>query len=308
MIRPAFAERNIPIVFASNDNYVPYLGVAMLSLLENASADFNYDIVVLEGDISETGKYLLRITAERFENCSLRFVRVRDYVQIPKFHINKYFSVETYFRLFIPTLFKEFDRLIYLDCDLAVLGDISELYQTDIRGFTIGATRNFSSLPLYLKHIIWEKIDWKKYYEKTLRLQNPQNYFQAGVMLIDVKEMGAEDNQARLLALANSFNPFFVDQDILNSFFNEKVKIIDQAWNYENGMDVENIDYLKTDINSHLYSALIVAMQNPKIIHYAGSRKVWADPRVPRAELWWSYARKTPFYENILYRTLGFAA
>ncbi len=308
MIKPAFTEKNIPVIFASNDNYALYLGVAVKSLLENASPEFNYDLMVMEGCISETKKFLLKKMAADYPNCSLRFVPVADYVEIPGLHLNKYFSIETYYRLFIPTLFGAFDRLIYLDCDLAVLEDISKLYQTDISGCTIGATRNISTIHLYLNEYIWENINWKKYYEETLQLEKPVNYFQAGVMLIDVKRMKAGNNQERLLDLANSFNPFFVDQDILNSFFSAEVKIIDQSWDYENGSDDVDFGFLKNWPSYQLYEAVLAARENPKIIHYAGSRKVWADPRVSRGEIWWSYARKTPFYENILYRTLGFAA
>lgn len=111
------------------------------------------------------------------------------------------------------------------------------------------------------------------------------NYFQAGVMLIDVKRMKAGNNQERLLDLANSFNPFFVDQDILNSFFSAEVKIIDQSWDYENGSDDVDFGFLKNWPSYQLYEAVLAARENPKIIHYAGSRKVWADPRVSRGDM-----------------------
>ena len=59
ILYPAFKENNFTIAFASDNNYVGYLSVAMLSLIENCSNRYNYDIVVLENNISNKNKKLL---------------------------------------------------------------------------------------------------------------------------------------------------------------------------------------------------------------------------------------------------------
>ena len=41
---------------------------------------------------------------------------------------------------------------------------------------------------------------------------------------------------------------------------------------------------------------------NPKIVHYAGPEKPWTCPWGDFAEIFWDYAKKTPYYEEILYR------
>ena len=73
-IKPAFDNNNIAVALAANDYFTPYLSVTLASIAKNASADKNYDILVLTTDISETNKkQILKITA-KYENFSLRFV------------------------------------------------------------------------------------------------------------------------------------------------------------------------------------------------------------------------------------------
>ena len=46
-------NQNVPIFFASDENYVPYLDVAIISIIKNASKNNNYEIIILNSDISE---------------------------------------------------------------------------------------------------------------------------------------------------------------------------------------------------------------------------------------------------------------
>lgn len=58
-IKPAFKEKNIPVIFASSQEYVPYLSVALTSLKKNMNPDYNYDIIVLVTDMDSISQSLL---------------------------------------------------------------------------------------------------------------------------------------------------------------------------------------------------------------------------------------------------------
>ena len=122
-------KQHIPICFATDDNYVPFLTVALASLLDNASKENFYNIYILTSNLSLENTNSIK--KHETENSSIEFVSLSnelDKVQ-SMFHLRDYYSKETYYRIFIPNLFPQYEKVIYLDCDITVLGDISELYQ-----------------------------------------------------------------------------------------------------------------------------------------------------------------------------------
>ena len=139
---PAFKENNFAIAFASDNNYVRYLSVAMLSLIENCSNKYNYDIVVLENNISNENKRLLYKEISNYKNVSLRFVDVQRFYDENKdinFVTLGKCTIATYNRLFIPEIFKNYNKVLYLDCDIVVKGDLSDLYEIELNNNYIGA-------------------------------------------------------------------------------------------------------------------------------------------------------------------------
>ena len=78
-LKPAFNNNNIAIAFASDENYVKYLSVAIISLTDNMSKDYNYDIVILEDKIKDKSKLLLLEQVKDFKNVSLRFIDINRY-------------------------------------------------------------------------------------------------------------------------------------------------------------------------------------------------------------------------------------
>ena len=134
-LKPAFNNNNIAIAFASDNNYVKYLSVAIISLTDNMSKDYNYDIVILEDKIKDKSKLLLLEQVKDFKNVSLRFIDINKYFDKYKyidFHTRDYITRSTYNRLFIPEIFKNHNKILYLDVDTLINDNLVELYQTDL--------------------------------------------------------------------------------------------------------------------------------------------------------------------------------
>ena len=123
-------NKEIPVFFAIDDRYIPFLGVALKSLVDNTSKDNKYAIKILYTNVTEKNK--LRIKKYEKENISIEFVDLNKQLEEikGKLYTRNYFSNTTYYRLFIPNLYPQYDKVIYLDGDIVVLGDISELYNT----------------------------------------------------------------------------------------------------------------------------------------------------------------------------------
>ena len=125
-------SKEIPIFFAVDDGYCPFLAVAIQSLIDNSSAENTYLIKILHTDISDENKK--KIAKYERENVDIEFVDLNYYIQKvkDKLYTRDYYSKTTYFRLFLPNLYPQYDKVLYLDSDIVILDDIAKLYNTDM--------------------------------------------------------------------------------------------------------------------------------------------------------------------------------
>ena len=132
-------KENIPIFFSSDDNYLPYLAVAIKSLIENASKNYNYTIYILNNGVRQENIDL--ISKMQNDIFKIEFIDVTSKVKpiIDMLGLRDYYTVAIYFRLFIASMFKNLHKALYLDCDIVVLGDISKLYNTNLGDNILGA-------------------------------------------------------------------------------------------------------------------------------------------------------------------------
>ena len=126
-------QNTIPIFFSCDDNYLPFLAVAIRSLIENASDDFYYSIHILNNGF-QNKQSLSHILAMERENVSIRPVDVTSVIApiAARLNLRDYYTASIYFRLFIASMFPQYHKAIYLDADIAVNGDISELYNVPL--------------------------------------------------------------------------------------------------------------------------------------------------------------------------------
>ena len=122
----------VPVFMAVDDGYIPFLGVALKSVIENSSKGNKYEIKILYTKVSEENKN--KIKAYETENVSIEFVDLSSKLHEieDKLYTRNYFSNTTYFRLFIPELYPEYDKAVYIDSDTVTLADIADLYNSDM--------------------------------------------------------------------------------------------------------------------------------------------------------------------------------
>ncbi len=263
--------KEIPVFFAVDDGYIPFLAVSMQSLIDNSSKENKYAIKVLYTNVSEEN--MLKIKKYEKENISIEFVNLNNQLKEVqgKLYTRNYFSNTTYFRLFIPELYPEYDRVIYLDSDTAILADVAELYNEDIGNNLVAAVPDgaVQTIPVF-----------QEYVEKVVGVIDYNNYFNAGILLMNLKELREYKFQEKFLYLLEKIK-FEVaqDQDYLNRLCKGRVKILDFAWNRMPIMGESDKEI--------------------KIIHYNLGAKPWYFDDVPYQEYFWKYAEKTEFYDKI---------
>lgn len=293
----------IPIVLACNNKYIKYTSVLIASIIQNSSPENNYCITILNTDISDENKCILKEQISETDNFSINFINVNRSMQSYKnLFVDRHLSVETYFRFLAPDCFPNLDKILYLDCDTIVNDDVAKLFSEDISHYSLAAAHDCDLLGLYL----WDNEEDKEFHQNRdldFGLEGCLNYFQAGVILFNLKKIRSKYTVKELLNIANSKKWFFQDQDVLNYVFKDDVKFIDASWNtlYEAFNRMEKISHAPNEY----YQAYLKAKKSPKIIHYAGTPKPWQDINVDMGEYFWKYAKKSPVFELLLHELNG---
>jgi len=264
-------KKVVPIFFAADENYLPYLTVAIHSLKQNASRACAYEIYVMNAsmDMSATDK----IKKYEEEDFHIHFIDVSAQVEMVKdaLQLRDYYTGATYYRIFIAGMFPQYDKALYIDSDVVLTGDVSELFDTDLGDALVGAIPD-ESVQLIPQFGLYTK--------EVLGIDAP-DYFNAGVLLMNLKAFRDSDFYGEFCALLKKYK-FCVaqDQDYLNVLCAGRVKYVGLEWN-------------KMPIGGE--KAL-----TPKLIHYNLTLKPWHYEDVLYKEFFWDTAKKTEYYDRIL--------
>ncbi len=269
-------KETIPVFFAANDNYVHCLAVAISSLIENASREYQYRIFIMN-DGFRSEHY---VNLKSFEREGFEIVFVDMHEELSRIVENEYnllrcdyITLTIYFRLFIAVMFPEYKKGIYLDGDLVVLGDISKLYEHDLHDNLFGACKDES-----IKGVK----PFQDYIDTVVGVE-PADYINSGVLLLNMEKLREVDIAGKFIYLINkySFSSVAPDQDYLNALAFGKIEFIENSWNVYPGM-----------------SSPMAA--NPMIVHYNLFAKPWHYKGIPFESHFWDYSKKTPYYKESL--------
>ena len=286
----------IPVVLAADSGYVPMLTTTVLSVLKNASSSYFYDIVVLEKDITARQKHMMQEFFSAFSNAQVRFVNVTSFIDSYQLSTsNEHISVETYYRFLIQKVLPDYDKVLYLDSDLIACGDVSELYRTELGDNLLAAALDID----YLGNLNMNDGKRMAYTKEVLGLEDPYGYFQAGVLVLNTGAMRELYPFERWLEIASEPKYIYDDQDILNAHCQGRVTYLPNEWNVMNDCG-GRISKVFSFAPAEVYDRFLAAYAAPKVVHYAGSEKPWKPGPCDQLELYWSYARLTPFYERLL--------
>ncbi|ALA71166.1 hypothetical protein GT50_14100 [Geobacillus stearothermophilus 10] len=257
------------IVAATNDHYAQPLAVMLTSLLTHKKTDYPVHIYILYGDLSETSMRKLERTAGKFQ-APVTFLKVNvDLFEdvAPGAGGQKYISKEAYYRIMIPDLLsEEIDKALYLDCDMMVKTDISELWETSIDGYDLAAVDESRVVTKRDREI------------RMARLSLPPDayYFNSGLLLINLKRWREKNISSELIQFIKS-NPdklALMDQDALNAVLYNRWLRLDDKWNFT---------------TAH---CLKLSPKKAAILHFTGSEKPW-NSKSPFTKEYLKYLKKS---------------
>lgn len=267
-------ERVIPIFFTVDDTYIPFLSVTLQSILEKSNTQYHYEIKILYAKLSDESKK--KISKYERDNITIEYVDVSEYLEKvkDKLYTRDYFSMTTYFRLFIASLYTQYDKAIYLDSDIVVLRDIAELFNIDIGNNLVGAVPD---------DIIQKNEVFQEYVEKVVGVSSYKNYFNAGVLVMNLEELRNFHFEEKFVYLLETVKYAAIqDQDYLNRICKGRVKLIDFGWNIMPSASAREIEE-----------------ENIKLIHYNYQYKPWHYDNILYGKYFWDYASRTEYYDEL---------
>ena len=286
---------DVVVVFACSENFVPYLSVATQSIVENASASRRYDIIVLTRDISPAS--MITLTRQvKSDNVGIGFLDVDAALGDIELPHHGHFRPETYYRLLAPQLLPNVDKAIYLDSDLIVEKDIAGLFDVDVTGYPLAATRDADTIG----QIEGYDATVGPYLKNELGMRDPHDYFQAGVLLMNLAELRRTVSPEEFLALSTQRMWRWLDQDVLNRVVNGNYVRVHMRWNYL--MDWQHLrrTHIVSNAPSDVRAEYDEAAADPAIIHFAGpDNRPWLYPDADRADNFWRYAMHSPYLDEI---------
>lgn len=277
----------IPIAFAFDTNLVAPAKVALYSLLSNASEHTFYDIFILyRCPLSESRNILQLAEIEQyFPKTKITFIPVGS--EFDKSYEIRGITTPAYYRLLIPELIPEYDKILYSDVDVIFRDDLSDIYlNTDMEDYYFAGVDSIA-------HLIPDLVN---YYEKERKMSSRGNIY-SGNLLINSKKI-REDSIIDIFREHIDKKYKFQDMDIINIVCKGKIKYLSPSFcytTYISDFAVNNRELLTTIWTDEQ----IQDAQDKGIVHYNG-QKPWKGACI-NFDIWWEYYRNSPFFDAKYY-------
>lgn len=277
--------RTVPIAFAFDNNFIMPACVCISSLLMNANEDTYYDIFILHSQKEKLDEERLNSLSHYYPNCRIQY-RTIDSTFDNAFEVRG-ITTSTYYRLLIPEIITEYDKIIYSDVDVIFRSDLSDTYfNTDMtNSYVAGVNALIQFIP-----------DLKKYYSKLGNV-NISGIIYAGNIIFNSVNIRKDNLVERFKELVKN-NYKFQDLDVLNIACQGKITYLEPSFcltTYVADLSIYDRNNLQSVWNNDEINKAL----KTGIVHYNG-QKPWKGYCV-NFDIWWEYYRKSPFFDEKYY-------
>lgn len=264
------------IVFICDEEYAVPTAVAIQSIKETNK--FKKTIYVISPSLEKNTKELLNSLKD--ENTNIQVIIYNKQVD-GRFKIeNLHVSPTALIKFDLPEIFKEKDKILYLDSDILVKKDLRDLYNIDLANEYAAVVKDYKPLTYKPSQLIKLNLTHKA-------------YFNSGVMLLNLDKLRKDNIREKLYYYRKNGINYFMDQDALNVVFKENVKYIDLKYNVIsstigafNKKELESYYHLNNiDSKNDIYNQAI-------IIHLTTKYKPWKYVNVPYSTEWMALYKK----------------
>ena len=234
------SDNGINICLACDNNYGKHAGVVIASILANADEEDCLNFFILDGGIKGECKKDLE-SLKTIKDCSINFIKIKSelFDEYKKVKTHSYVTLATYYRLKLPTLLPDIEKVIYFDCDFVINDSLNKLYKIDMEDKPIAGVQDI---------------------KKKMLVKNP-TYVNAGMLIFDLKRMRELNLEEVFLNWTQKHlvNITCGDQEIINEVCKGQIKLLPDEWNVQSSNFTNRSSYTK----------------NPKGIHFISKKKPW---------------------------------
>lgn len=264
---------HIPLIIAFTPNYIVPAATTLKSILDVSPVSNCYDVICLvTEDIPNHQKNKLK----RMVGSRMSFKYVNCAGRLHGAYIDPRYSEAASYRLLLPELLPEYDKVAYIDCDVIVRNDIGNLYnETNLDGYLLAAV---AEAKIENQGERWEALGC-----------DSRNYFNSGFLLLNLKQMREEGTSTKMLEALHADYLEFPDQDVLNIICQGRTLLLPPIYN---SIRTFFIPHYKPDFLQRYSEEEWEAVQNHATIHYTGG-KPWNIFSV-RFNDWWKCYETLP--------------
>ena len=250
------------ILLSSDDNYARHMGVTIYSLLLHNAMASDFRIFVVDNNISTNNIVKLQQIISGFPNAEMILIPFKKWADSLHLNMSWPISLSSYARLFVGEMLpSDIDRVLYMDSDMLVLDDISELMSADLGDNILGAVQ--------------DQVSRKS--KVTVGLHSSDNYFNAGLLLIDLRKWREFGIGKKCLKFIEDHDGQVIhhDQGVLNGLlFNQWLRLplkynVMTVHYIHSYMKLKN--YFHDSSSFYDVSEVERAKSNPVILHYTPS-------------------------------------
>ena len=187
----------------TDDNYAQHCTAMLCSLFEN-NKDEEITVHVLCGNLSETNRQLIKDLSVRYQQQVLFHAVDESVLDGVQFRSKRPLTKAAYYRLLLSSILRDVDKVLYLDCDMIVLGKIKELFDIELDNYALAA--------------VLDPMPYNNQHQMQLHLSTETHTFCSGIMLVNLEYWRKNNIESQLLEFAKrKREPVYLhDQDVLN--------------------------------------------------------------------------------------------
>lgn len=289
---PAPKKDAIPVAFLTNRYLLPSAHVLIQSIADHAAAEDTYDIIVMHEELTKEDQQELQDAFASDSRLSIRFLDFKN--ALPAASNGFYWTRKdnpTLSALFLPWLLPEYKRVVYLHTDVLLRSDLRQLHDASFDGSWIMAPRDH----LRICENNYDR-DVEKLRKHKLGMEDPYDFFSTSIMVMDLEALRSNTTYDQVMRFTTTN---FTCRDAANQLYTGNVKFLDPAWNVC-PFAGPHMKLLAEYMPKKFSDADKNAAKAPKAIHHQAFPKPWHSPFVANASIFWSVARRTVVYEQLL--------
>ena len=281
----------IEIAIGIDSKYVLQAVVFITSLLENKKKSSLYKIFIMTADdVNDEDRKILNKLMDKYGKDNLIINLYDMKYSFNDAYSDSHVSKAAYYRINLPSLLPNLDRVIYSDIDVVNFEDLYELYNLEFKkNIYFRGILDYANLANSLA----------QYGVKT------KKYMNSGLMVINLKEIRNNGVEKKIIDFVNSHKYLSLyDQTAINAVCNNNFEKIPLKYNRFNFGTLQNImNFNNNQDKKYRYNDAEIkeAFYSPVMLHYAGWEKPWLKDKIcGNRGYWWYYAKKTEYYEELL--------